>query len=126
MEFELTLLSIEQPRPVQVKVLCPGNGQDFPRPGDQVTVEYAGFLKNSPEPFDSSATRINPLSFIIGTGQVVSGMEQGLLQMSLGEEAELFVPSEHAYGTSGAGEAIPPNADLTFLVKLVEITKNSL
>lgn len=32
------------PSQLQKKLIRPGNGQDFPRTGDQVTIEYTGWL----------------------------------------------------------------------------------
>jgi len=41
--------------------------------------------------------------------------------MSLGEKAELHITSDYGYGTNGAGDVIPPNADLVFEVELLKI-----
>lgn len=43
------------------------------------------------------------------------------MQMSLGEKAELQITSDYAYGRDGAGDVIPPNADLVFEVELLQI-----
>jgi FK506-binding protein 1 len=41
--------------------------------------------------------------------------------MSLGEKAELHMTSDYGYGANGAGDLIPPNADLVFKVELLKI-----
>ncbi len=41
--------------------------------------------------------------------------------MSLGEKLYFICPSEFAYGKSGAGGVIPPNADIAFEVELLAI-----
>ena len=44
-----------------------------------------------------------------------------MIQMSLGEKAELHITSDFGYGAQGAGGVIPPNADLLFEVELLKI-----
>ncbi len=43
--------------------------------------------------------------------------------MTVGEKAELVLTPEYAYGESGAGDSIPPNASLIFKVELIQIGK---
>lgn len=43
------------------------------------------------------------------------------MKMSLGEKAILKISSDFGYGASGAGNVIPPNADLNFEVELLAI-----
>lgn len=98
-----------------------GDGRTFPRQGDTVTVHYTGTLAVGGQPFDSSRRRGQPFTFTIGTGQVIPGWDQGIMQMSLKQRAILRIPSQLGYGARGAGKAIPPNADLVFDVELLEI-----
>jgi len=71
--------------------------------------------------FDASRDRGRPFKFTIGVGQVIKGWDEGVIQMSLGEKAILRITSDYGYGPRGAGGVIPPNADLTFEVELLEI-----
>ena len=57
----------------------------------------------------------------VGVGMVISGWDEGVIKMSLGERAMLHIPSAMGYGVDGAGDAIPPNADLVFDVELLGI-----
>ena len=41
--------------------------------------------------------------------------------MSLGEKATLNITSDYGYGAHGAGDVIPPHADLVFEVELLKI-----
>ena len=49
--------------------------------GDQVSMHYKGMLFGSTEEFDSSFSRNQPFDFTLGTGQVIKGWDQGLLDM---------------------------------------------
>lgn len=102
-----------------LKVLRAGDGATFPHSGDLLAMHYTGTLNGTK--FDSSRDRKEPFVFTIGVGQVISGWDLGVLQMSLGERAVLHVPSRLAYGAAGAGHVIPANADLDFDVELLKI-----
>ena len=73
------------------------------------------------EVFDSSLDRGEPLSFTLGTGQVIKGWDQGLIGICEGEKRKLIIPAELAYGSKGAGAKIPPNSPLIFEVECVKI-----
>lgn len=64
--------------------------------GDTVKVHYKGTLKDGTI-FDSSEGR-DPLQFKIGTGQVISGFENGVIGMEIGETKIINIPSDKAYG----------------------------
>lgn len=96
-----------------------GDRISFPCKGDRVMVQYVGKLKNGTV-FDSSRSLQKPFEFTIGSGDVISGWDQALKDMSLGERGILHVPSYKAYGEDGAG-IIPPNEDLDFDIELVAI-----
>eukprot|EP00440_Ansanella_granifera_P020789 gb/GFBE01022573.1/.p1 GENE.gb/GFBE01022573.1/~~gb/GFBE01022573.1/.p1 ORF type:complete len:141 (+),score=35.61 gb/GFBE01022573.1/:1-423(+) len=98
-----------------------GNGVDFPKKGDQLTMHYTGTLSSNGEKFDSSRDRGQPFEFPIGLGRVIQGWDFGVMKMSLGERAKLHIPSNMGYGRRGAGGVIPPNADLDFDVELLAI-----
>ena len=80
----------------------------------------SGYLTNG-QVFDSSHKRGRPFQFVIGIGQVIRGWDEGVMQMSLGEKAKLSITSDYGYGARGAGNVIPPNADLLFEVQLLKI-----
>ncbi|MFV9503885.1 MAG: FKBP-type peptidyl-prolyl cis-trans isomerase [Oscillochloridaceae bacterium umkhey_bin13] len=96
-----------------------GSG-DSPKPGDVVEVHYRGLLTDGTQ-FDSSYSRGAPIQFILGQGMVIKGWDEGIALMQKGGKATLIIPPDLAYGSSGAGGVIPPNATLTFEVELVEI-----
>lgn len=98
----------------------PGNGQQFPQRGQTVQVHYTGTLTNG-QKFDSSRDRGRPFEFVIGVGQVIRAWDEGVAQMSVGENAILTCSPDYAYGEQGAGNVIPPNATLIFDVELLGI-----
>ena len=89
-----------------------------PTAEDTVVVHYRGTLINGEE-FDSSYSRNQSATF--GVGQVIPGWTEALQLMKVGEKFSLTIPSELAYGASGAGPNIGPNAVLNFEVELIEI-----
>ncbi|XP_028166903.1 peptidyl-prolyl cis-trans isomerase FKBP2 [Ostrinia nubilalis] len=92
------------------------------RKGDLLHMHYTGTLEDGTE-FDSSIPRGNPLTFTLGSGQVIRGWDQGLMGMCEGEQRKLVIPPELAYGEAGAPPKIPKSATLTFHVDLVKIER---
>jgi FK506-binding protein 1 len=102
-------------------ILQPGDGKTYPKQGDRLTMHYHGTLASNGQKFDASRDRGRPFQFTIGIGQVIRGWDEGVSQMSLGEKAILNITSDYGYGSRGAGNVIPPNADLVFEVELLSI-----
>lgn len=86
--------------------------------GDTVSVNYTGKLQDGTV-FDTSVGR-SPISFILGTGQVIPGWDQGLQGMKVGGKRVLIIPSTLGYGSQGYGP-IPGGATLVFEVELLNI-----
>jgi len=105
------------PSGLQYKVITPGSGPN-PKATDQVVVNYRGTLLDGTQ-FDSSYDRGQPATF--GVNQVIKGWTEALQLMQPGAKWEVYIPSDLAYGTRGAGQKIPPNATLIFEVELLEI-----
>ncbi|MDD5606720.1 MAG: FKBP-type peptidyl-prolyl cis-trans isomerase [Candidatus Pacebacteria bacterium] len=102
-----------------MEILQSGTG-DLAEKGNTLIVHYTGSLENG-EKFDSSFERNQPLSFVLGTGEVIQGWEQGILGMKIGEKRKLTIAPELAYGDFGIENVIPPSATLIFEVELLEI-----
>ncbi len=64
--------------------------------GDTVKIHYTGRLQNGTV-FDSSADR-EPLVFNIGSGQVITGFEEAVTGMMVGEKKTAQIPCDKAYG----------------------------
>lgn len=113
-----------------------GSGKK-PAAGTQVYIHYAGFLEDGTL-FDSSIEEVNktfgkfdaaraeqhgyqPIPFQAGKKDgLIPGFIEGIEKLSFGDKAVLFIPSHLAYGATGAGGVIPPNANIIFEVQLLE------
>lgn len=102
---------------LQYEVITQGNGKK-PEATDKVRCHYEGTLLNGTL-FDSSYKRGEPAVF--GVNQVIQGWVEALQLMNEGSKWKLYIPSELAYGSQGAGEMIPPHSTLIFEVELIEV-----
>jgi len=101
---------------LQYKVLKSGNGKT-PGPTSQVTTHYEGKLIDGTI-FDSSVKKKMPISF--GVGGVIAGWTEALQLMKEGDEWELYIPSNLAYGPQGR-PSIAPNSTLIFYIQLIKV-----
>jgi len=117
---------VPPPGELVVKDLAPGSG-DTARFRSAILVDYTGWLYDGCAPdfkgaeFDSSSGK-QPISFMLGAGRVIRGWDEGILGLKEGGKRLLIIPSDKAYGASGApGGKIPPNSALVFEVTLDKI-----
>lgn len=87
--------------------------------GDTVILHYTGMLTNGVK-FDSSRDG-KPYSFELGAGRVIKGWDEGLAKLRVGDHAILVIPSTLAYESKGAGDVIPPDSKLIFLIEVVDV-----
>ncbi len=88
--------------------------------GDTIVVNYTGLLTNGVK-FDSSLDRNQPFSFELGAGKVIKGWDEGFAKLRVGDRATLIIPAALGYGARGAGDDIPPNATLIFIVEVLGV-----
>ena len=121
---------------LQYKIVTKRSGKK-PADGATVYVAYSGFLEDG-ELFDGSiadvasefgkfdearanARQYLPIEFQWGAkDDIIPGFIEGLEKLSYGDKAVLFIPSHLAYGAQGAGNVIPPNANIIFEIELLE------
>lgn len=88
--------------------------------GKTVSVHYKGQLEDG-QVFDSSYARKQPIDFTLGVGQVISGWDEGVSLLQVGDKARFVIPPHLGYGSRGAGGVIPPDAILIFDVELMKV-----
>ena len=108
---------VSLPSGLQYEIMVQGAGAK-PTATDSVKCHYHGTLIDGTV-FDSSVQRGEPATF--GVSQVISGWVEALQLMPIGSKWKLFIPSNLAYGTQGAGQHIGPNTTLVFEVELIDI-----
>jgi len=99
--------------------LRPGEGTEA-KSGDNVSVHYTGYLMNGKK-FDSSLDRGEPITFQLGSGQVIKGWDEGLEGMRVNQKRKLVIPPQLAYDDRGVPGVIPPGSELVFDVELVQV-----
>jgi FKBP-type peptidyl-prolyl cis-trans isomerase len=90
--------------------------------GEVLKIEYTLWLGDGTR-IDSSTDHGNPFTFTLGKGEVIKGLEEGLVGMHVGGVRWLTIPPSLAYGAGGTaatnGPSIPPNSTLVFVVNLL-------
>lgn len=127
------------PSGLKVLSLKKGNGAK-PKIGQNVMVDYAGWLENGTL-FDTSSAEIakaygkfdevnnmhrgdlTPSSMLFSPeAGLAAGFREGLLGMSVGDKVRLFLPPHLGWGDQGSGP-IPPNSNVIFDIEIIEIAK---
>lgn len=103
---------------LQYEVLTAGTGP-MPTAEQQVRLHYKGTLLDGKE-FDSSYGK-EPVVFPVSG--LIPGFSEALQLMNVGSKFRVVIPGDIAYGPSGAGEDIGPNATLVFEIELIEIVQ---
>jgi FKBP-type peptidyl-prolyl cis-trans isomerase FkpA len=102
----------------------PGAGP-LAKNGDDVIVNYTGYILQSGKAFDSNTDiafkHVKPIKYTVGNGAVIDAWEEALLLLNKGAKVRLFTPSTMAYKQAGAGDMIPPNTTLYYDIELKNI-----
>jgi peptidylprolyl isomerase len=112
--------TVQTPSGLRYIIQRPGTGAK-PQAGKTVRVAYTGKLLSGTV-FDASDIQGRPLEFQAGTGRVIPGWDETVMDMKVGEKRLVVIPPELAYGDRNIGNgAIPPNSFLVFEMELVGI-----
>jgi gliding motility-associated peptidyl-prolyl isomerase len=93
-----------------------GNGPTIVT-GDVVELEYEVRLITGDRIYSSDEEGI--LMFVVGKAEVISGLEQGILLLRVGDKAKFVIPSHLAYGLLGDDHKIPTKATLIYDIQVI-------
>lgn len=88
--------------------------------GDYVRYHYNATFVDG-KTFDSSHQRGSPKVGLIGEGRLLAGVDKGLQGMCVNERRTVTIPSHLAYGSTGAGDTVPPDTTLVFDIHLLDL-----
>lgn len=111
------VLPDEIPTDLVITDLSTGTGRAA-EVGDTVVLDYVGVLTADGTEFDNSYDRGSPLVITIGTTGLIEGFTTGLIGVQQGTVRQLDIPSDLAYGAAGAGDVIPPDAAISFVLEV--------
>lgn len=92
------------------------------QPGDQVTVDYTGWLTDGSQWDSSRSPGRQPFVFPLGEQQVIRGFDIGVMGMRVGGQRRLIVPPALGYGNQGVPPVVPANATLIIDVQVLGVT----
>mmetsp|Transcript_14105 Transcript_14105/g.21104 ORF Transcript_14105/g.21104 Transcript_14105/m.21104 type:complete len:213 (-) Transcript_14105:105-743(-) len=104
---------------VEIQDITVGTGSQTVEKGCVCTIAYKGTLQSNGYVFDSGKSFV----FAVGAGDVIKGMDEGVLGMSVGGRRKVVIPSSLGYGKRGSAPDIPGDADLVFDITLTHISE---
>jgi peptidylprolyl isomerase len=110
--------TISLPSKLKYIVVQEGKGEKVKK-GRNVKIHYTGYFADG-KIFDSSRSKSEPLKFNAGSGSILPGLDQAVMQMTQGSKHRVIIPPELGFGPKG-NQNIPPNSTLIFDIELVEI-----
>ena len=97
-----------------------GNGKKA-EVGMVAAIDYTVELLNGYECYSSE--KGEPKSFIIGQGNVESGLHKIMPYLQEGDRAKVIIPSHLAYGLAGDRKQIPPKSTLVYDLHVINLQK---
>lgn len=101
--------------------LTPGTGI-MPDNGDTVTFRYKGSFLNGVVFDSNTGTDKEPFRTIIGSGEIISGLDEGIRMLKEGGKGKFLTPSSLAYGHGGISTIIPGYTPLLFEITLLTVS----
>ncbi|MDQ2729074.1 MAG: FKBP-type peptidyl-prolyl cis-trans isomerase [Actinomycetota bacterium] len=117
---EVTIPDTEPPADLVKEDLEVGDGPEATA-GKPVSVHYVGVSWSTGKQFDASWDRNEPFAFGLGSGQVITGWDEGVVGMKVGGRRRLTIPPHLGYGDRGAGGVIKGGETLVFVVDLLGV-----
>lgn len=116
--------STEEIKTLSIEILQEGTGEPA-KDKDELTTYYAVWSEDGNK-LDFNFDESQPFVFTLGTGQIIKGLEEGMLGVKAGEKRKLKIPYYLAYGEEGmvlssGGVVIPPKTNLIFEIEVISI-----
>jgi peptidylprolyl isomerase len=106
------------PKNLVSQLLIRGHGRPILN-GQTIVAQYSGVVWSSGKVFDSSWQRGIPESFVLGSGQVLPGWEQGLGGVPVGSRVLLTIPPSLGYGQAGDPPDVSSNSTIVFVIDIL-------
>lgn len=130
---ELKTKTTKTPSGLEFIIIKKGTGIQ-PKQGENVRISYSGYLEDGTL-FDTSNPEVakefgvydeqrgaqngySEIPFQIGSSGMISGFLEGVTKLKMEDKAVIFIPFNLGYGERGAGNVIPPNANLIFEIEI--------
>lgn len=108
---------VKLPDGLMYRVVEAGNGTSPISRYDMVTVEYEGWMING-KIFD----RTKPdQPRVFQAGALIPGWREAMLKMKTGDDWQIVIPADLAYGDTGVEGVVPPDQTLVFRVQLEKV-----
>ena len=117
--FGETVTLTTQPSGLQIGDITIGCGATV-RAGTQLAAQYTAWLTDGSLISTSRQPQAQPLFITVGSGQIIPGLEQGVVGMKVGGKRRIVIPPALGFGSQGRAPAIPPDATLVFDVEVTE------
>jgi peptidyl-prolyl cis-trans isomerase A (cyclophilin A) len=99
--------------------LAEGTG-DYADRNDTAFIRFTGYFLDY-RIFDTNLSLSKPLSFIVGSGIIIKGIDEGVTYMKKGGKAKMITPSALAYGTMGIRGILSGYTPLVWNIELVDL-----
>ncbi|MBN3305500.1 FKBP9 isomerase, partial [Amia calva] len=120
--FDIHVIDFHNPSDsVEIKAYyVPTDCEVRSKKGDFIKYHYNASLMDGTF-IDSTHSYGKTYNVVLGSGQVVLGMEMGLKDMCVGEKRTLVIPPHLGYGERGVDGEVPGSAVLVFDIEMVDL-----
>jgi FKBP-type peptidyl-prolyl cis-trans isomerases 1 len=118
---QITVPKTAAPTTLIVQPLIKGTGPVV-KAGQTIKVNYTGVLWKDGKKFDASGDHGSAFDTPIGSGQVITGWDKGLVGQTVGSRILLVVPPVEGYGAKGSPPLIGPKDTLVFVIDILAAT----
>jgi peptidylprolyl isomerase len=94
--------------------------------GEFVEVHYSAETLEGEKLFSSHSGKDESITFEMGSGFAIPGVEEGLKMMNAGSTARLIVPFSMAYGAKGLKNVVQPYCPLIYDLELISIMDSTV